>query len=184
MVGSCREAKVTKCPSFNLRRGHGRGCRVGRGEWQQFLCSCRGGALDPQTRVGLQRVCESGSQSGPCTQVPYTQTVKQYTSGSSLVLSVLSRYYVYLSAYQEAKPRLLLQNTSATQQTATDSRLLPSGTTQDLRLYRLPPQARYVRSILCIGDRPSLAMALGRHVLCCLPVIRHIIWFNTRPGLS
>lgn len=38
--------------------------RVGHGEWQQFLCSCSGGAPDPQTRVGLQRVCESGSQSG------------------------------------------------------------------------------------------------------------------------
>lgn len=172
LVGSCREAKVTKCPSFNLRRGHGRGCRVGRGEWQQFLCSCRGGALDPQTRVGLQRVCESGSQSGPCTQVPFGPLCCPGTT------------YVYLSAYQEAKPRLLLQNTSATQQTATDSRLLPFGTTQDLRLYRLPLQARHVRSILCIGDRPSLAMALGRHVLCCLPVIRHIIWFNTRSGLS
>lgn len=79
LVGSCREAKVTKCPSFNLRRGHGRGCRVGRGEWQQFLCSCRGGALDPQTRVGLQRVCESGSQSqsGSCR---YPGTIPRYST--------------------------------------------------------------------------------------------------------
>lgn len=66
-VGWGREPKASKMHIFNLRRGHGRGTvgdgRVAHGEWQQFLCSCRGGARDPQTGAGHQRVCESGSQS-------------------------------------------------------------------------------------------------------------------------
>jgi hypothetical protein len=86
-------ANLLICEGATVRGWDG---RVGHGEWQQFLCSCSGGARDPQTRVGHQRVCEPGSQSA------------------------------------SRDPALHVQY----------------------------------------------------HVLCCLPVIRHIIWFNTGSGLA
>lgn len=136
---------------------------------------------------------------GAYTVVP-SSACSSYLMATCAVLCAVSGAVSYrsITAWLHASHLLkihhILQNTSAIQRTATDSRPLRFGIIQHKELIQRRPAGTVCvwRRWLC-SDQTSLqvhprstsapAMIAGRHVLCCLPVIRHIIWFNTGLGL-